>query len=290
MNNVLLTDAELSALARARVRLGRVLGNMPGLHPSPWTGLSLEFADHRPYQAGDDYRLIDWAVYARLRRLVTKVFTREAEAPLYLLLDASASMGQGDPPKIRTACRLAAALAFIAHRNQDRLVIHRVAERRDDHLVPRRERETLVQAFRVLNHIEAAGETSLDEDLLRWARIPRAPGACVVLSDFLTPDGYADGLRALRHQRHQVTAVQVLADVDLDPPRLGEVRLWDVETGHSRSLVLGREAWRSYQAALHSWNERLNAVCQELGIERFLFRADVSPVEAALTMSTRGPR
>ncbi len=290
MSNVLLTDAELRALTRARVRLGQVRGTLPGLHPSPWSGLSLEFADHRPYQTGDDYRLIDWTVYARLRRLVTKVFAREAEAPLYLVLDTSASMGQGEPTKLRAASRLAGALAFMAHRGQDRFSIHRLGELRDDHLTPRRGRGSLVEAFRILNEVQPAGEIALDTALVRWARIPRTPGACVVLSDFLTPDGYADGLRALRHARHRTAAVQVLADVDLDPPRLGEVRLLDVETRHSRPLVLGRAAWQAYQAALKSWNERLSALCRELGMDHFLFRADVPPVEAALTVSARRPR
>ncbi len=287
MNDVLLTDAELRALARARVRLEKVRGTLPGLHPSPWTGLSLEFADHRPYQEGDDYRLIDWTVYARLGRLVTKVFSQEAESPLYLLLDTSASMGQGHPSKLRTASRLAAAFAFMAHRSQDRFSIHRLGEERDDHLSPRRGKGALVESFRLLNHVQAVGSRSLDEDLLRWARASRAPGTCVVLSDFLSPEGYEKGLTALQHRPHQVRAVQLLAEVDLDPPRLGEVRLWDVETRRSRPLVLGREAWRSYQSALRKWNEGLSSVCRKLGVEHFMFRSDAAPVEAALTVSAR---
>ncbi len=289
MNEVLLSDAELKALARARARLSRVRGTLPGQHPSPWSGLSLEFADHRPYQPGDDYRLIDWMVYARLGRLMTKVFSREAEAPLYILLDTSASMGQGDPPKLLASCRLAAALAFLAHRSQDRFVICRLGTPEDDRLSPRRGRGALVEAFRLLTQLEPVGELELDEALRRWGVVPRMPGTCVILSDFLSPQGYLHGLKALRHSRHQTTAVQVLADVDLDPPRLGEVRLWDVETRRSRPLVLGPSAWQEYQAALRRWNERLSQACRELNVNRFLFRADVSAVEAALTVSTRRP-
>ncbi len=290
MSNILLTDAELRALARARVRLGQVRGTLPGLHPSPWSGLSLEFSDHRPYQPGDDYRLIDWTVYARLRRLVTKVFAREAEAPLYLLLDTSASMAQGEPTKLHAAARLAGALAFMAHRSQDRFCVHRLEDPRDDHVTPRRGKGVLVQTFRVLSEINPGGQLSLNRALSRWARVPRTPGACVVLSDFLTPGGYAQGLHSLYNARHRAAAVQVLADVDLDPPRLGEVRLLDVETRRGRPLVLGQSAWRAYQAALSDWNQQLGSLCRELGMEHFLFRADVSPVEAAMTVSTRGGR
>jgi len=290
MSGVLLTDAELRALARARVRLGRVRGTMPGLHPSPWSGLSLEFADHRPYQTGDDYRLIDWTVYARLRRLVTKVFAREAETPLYILLDTSASMGQGRPSKLDSAARMAAALAFVAHRNQDRLAVHMLGGTAGEYPLPRRGRGVLVETFRVLSQASAEGALALDKALVRWARVTRSPGTCIVLSDFLVEGGYADGLRALRHARYQVMAVQVLASTDLDPPRLGEVRLWDVETRRSRPLVLGRRAWSAYQETLASWNAELSAVCADLGVDRFLFRADLPPVEAALTVFAGGPR
>jgi len=290
MTGVLLSDAELRALARARVRLARVRGTMPGLHPSPWLGLSLEFADHRPYQPGDDYRLIDWTVYARLRRLVTKVFAREAETPLYLLVDTSASMAQGQPTKLDSAARTAAALAFVAHRNQDRLAVHMLGGTAGEYPGPRRGRGVLVEAFRMLSQVGAEGTLSLNEALIRWARVTRTPGTCIVLSDFLVEDGYADGLRALRHARYQVAAVQILAGTDLDPPRLGEARLWDVESHRSRPLVLGNTAWRAYQDALATWNAELSAVCRELGVDRFLFRADLPPVEAALTVFSGGQR
>jgi len=277
-----LSPAELRALARARITLRRPGGALPGGHLARRKGTSVEFADHRPYQPGDDFRLIDWAVYARHRRLVTKTFAHEVEAPLYLFLDASRSMGEGN--KALFARRLAAALAFVAYRSQDRFAIYPFRDTLIATPAPRRGRTALSTAFQSLMELPPAGETDLSRSLAAWAEPGPEPGLCVLISDFLCPGGYRDGLLALRHGRHAVAAVQVLSEADLDPPRWGEVRLLDVETRRGRSLVLGAGAVRAYREALREWNEGLAAACRELRMTYFLFRSDAAPVEAALTI------
>lgn len=282
MNDALLSPAELQALARARLTLRQPGGALPGGHLARRRGTSVEFADHRPYEPGDDFRLIDWAVYARHRRLVTKTFTHEVEAPLYLFLDASRSMGEGG--KAAFARRLAAALAFVAYRGQDRFVLHPFRDRLTLVAAPRRGRSALSALFQSLRDLSSQGETDLPGALAAWAQTGPEPGLCAVISDFLSPTGYRDGLLALRRGRHSVAAIQVLSAIDLDPPRLGEVRLLDVETRRGRSLVLGAGAVRAYRDALRRWNEGLADLCRELRSPYFLFRSDLSPVEAALAV------
>lgn len=283
MRGELLTAAELRALSRARLSLHRPRGTILGTHVSCRTGLSLEFADFRPYQPGDDFRLIDWAIYARHRRLVTKVYSKEVEAPLYLLVDTSRSMAQGNPEKLWFAARLSAALAAIAFRGHDRFGLYPFHDRLADGLPPRRGRAHLAAVFRKLSSLSPDGTTDLNA-VVAWAECRPEPGLCVLISDFLCERGGKDSLFALRHGRHEVLAVQVLAREDLDPPKLGEARLLDLETRRGRSIVLGPSAWRAYQEALLAWNEELAHVCLELGIDYFLFRTDSSPVEAALVL------
>lgn len=278
----LLTPEELRALSRARLSLRRRQGLALGGHLSWRRGASLEFADHRPYQAGDDFRLIDWNVYARHRRLVTKTFAHEVEAPLYVFLDASRSMGEGE--KEWFARRLAAALLFVAYRGGDRFALYPFRERIEVTGHPRRGRAALAAGFGALAGLSSCGTTALSEALAAWEGTEPEPGLCVVISDFLCPGGYRDGLRALRHGRHHPAAVQVLSHDDLDPPRWGEVRLLDVETARSRPLAVGLGALRAYREALRAWNRALAETCQELRVPYFLFRSDASPVEAALTV------
>src|SRR5216117_786921 len=79
-----------------------------GEHPSSRKGFSLEFSDYRNYQHGDDLRYVDWNVYRRLNRLLLKVFTAEEELNVYLLIDTSRSMAEGQAPKIDYAKKVAA--------------------------------------------------------------------------------------------------------------------------------------------------------------------------------------
>src|SRR5690242_8595769 len=91
-----------------------------GEHPSSRKGFSLEFSDYRTYERGDDLRYVDWNIYRRLDRLLLKVFTAEEELIVYLLVDTSRSMAEGDPVKIDYARRVAAAFGYIGLKNLDR--------------------------------------------------------------------------------------------------------------------------------------------------------------------------
>ncbi|MCS7240562.1 MAG: DUF58 domain-containing protein [Candidatus Bipolaricaulota bacterium] len=280
----LLTPAELLVLSRARLLLRRPRLPFPGAHLSRRAGTSLEFADHRPYQPGDDLRLVDWALYARHRKLMTKVFSREVEAPLYLLVDVSRSMELGG--KFSFAVRLCAALCFLAFRGGDRFGVYPFRDQPGVWGKPRRGRIALARTFSELGRLIPQGKTNFSATFSRWAEKFREPGMCVVASDFLAP-GFQEGLAILRHARHAVAAVQILAPEDLTPPVLGEIRLLDVEEGRGRPMVVGRAAQRAYQEALHRWNKSLAEACRELGVAQFLFAADSSPVQAALVLARR---
>ena len=88
---------------------------------SPKRGRGLEFADHRPYAAGDDYRHIDWKAYQRLNRLLLRLFDEERDLSIYLMLDVSRSMVE--PAKFDMARRIAAALCYVGLAHLDRLTI-----------------------------------------------------------------------------------------------------------------------------------------------------------------------
>ena len=86
-------------------------------------GGGIEFADHREYSHGDDFRHLDWNVFARHGQLLLKRFQEEADLHVYLLLDCSRSMGFGSPPKFDLARQVVAALAYIALADLDRIAV-----------------------------------------------------------------------------------------------------------------------------------------------------------------------
>src|SRR5260221_1256121 len=88
---------------------------------TPKRGRGIEFADHRAYTPGDDFRLIDWKAYRRLGRLLLRLFDEERDLPIYLILDVSGSMAE--PAKFDLARRLAAALFYIGLEHLDRMTL-----------------------------------------------------------------------------------------------------------------------------------------------------------------------
>src|SRR5579871_3914913 len=108
---------EALALAGKRVPSGRAAGQWR----SRTSGSSVEFSDYRTYTPGDEFRRIDWNAYARLERLFVRLYRAEEDLALSIVLDASASMAWGRPPKARLAAQLAGALACIALQSGDRV-------------------------------------------------------------------------------------------------------------------------------------------------------------------------
>src|SRR5262245_34716582 len=96
-------------------------GRLPGERLGPRKGHSVEFADHRGYAVGDDLRSLDWGLLARLDRLFVKLSRAEEDLHVHLLVDTSESMNFGEPTKLLAACRVAAAVGYIALAGLDRV-------------------------------------------------------------------------------------------------------------------------------------------------------------------------
>ena len=101
---------------------------MKGERRSRRKGQSVEFADFRSYVPGDDLRSLDWNLYARLDKLIIKLFMEEEDLHFYTLIDASLSMGFGEPTKLEYAKQLAAALGFVGLVRTDRVKIETLGQ------------------------------------------------------------------------------------------------------------------------------------------------------------------
>src|SRR5579864_7135715 len=108
----------LTLITRKAMASGR-----PGRRRSPLAGSSMEFADYRRYSPGDDFRRIDWRAYARLERLFLRLFEAEENLTVTILIDCSDSMQYGEPAKAALALALAAALAYIALKCEESVII-----------------------------------------------------------------------------------------------------------------------------------------------------------------------
>jgi uncharacterized protein (DUF58 family) len=277
------TGQELLSLLSRRSFRGRVKGE----RRSPRKGISVEFSDYRQYGLGDDLRYVDWNVYARLDRLYLKLFVDEEDLCLHLLVDASASMGFGEPSKLEHAVKLAAALGFVGLVGLERVGIGVVRERMAEGFSPARGRGQVLPLMDFVGRLRAGGATSLNDGLAAYALRSREAGLAVFISDLMDPTGYERGLKALLERRFDVHVVHVLAPEEINPGFGGDLRLLDSETGEMRDLTLDGEALRAYQTRLRDFLDRAEQFCRGNEITYHRVVTD-TPVEEFMLRQLKG--
>ena len=226
---------------------------------TPKRGRGLEFADHRPYAAGDDFRHIDWKAYKRLGRLLLRLFDEERDLPIYLMLDCSRSMAEA--AKFDLARRTAAALCYIGLVHLDRLTLLPFGGHLGDARSPGRGKGRIFRVFEYLEQLEAAGPTDLRESFKDFASRPRQMGLTVIISDFLDPGGFDTALKILRTLGHDVVVVHIASEGDRDPGALGDARFVDIETGEMRQVDVTPRLAAAYRAAWDAHAAELEQFC-----------------------------
>jgi uncharacterized protein (DUF58 family) len=232
----LFDPASLAALGRIEIVARWIVdGFMTGLHRSARKGFSVEFADYRPYQPGDDLRYIDWKIAARSDRWVVRQYEEETNLRASVVLDVSRSMAWTGAPerltKLAYSERLTAALALLLLRQRDAVGLVRF----DDQIrsaVPPRARSG--QWRRVIGALEEAGSgraSSAPAALHQAARLLSRRGLIVLVSDLLMDPGEVEAaMRGLRAAGHDVTVLHVMDPAERELTSSGEAVFVDPET------------------------------------------------------------
>jgi len=237
-----------------------VRGGLKGGRRSTKRGQSVEFADYRDYTLGDDLRQLDWNILARLERLFVKLYIEEEDVTVSLLIDASASMAAGRPPKLLFAKRAAAALGYIALASEDRVVVSALAGRTSRRMAALRGSGRL---FRLLANLSAIEPAPGPTDLLTATRHALAGltgrGIVVLCSDLFDPA--ADRVvRDLAASGAEVIVLHVLAPDELEPDLAGDLRLVDDETGEAVDVTVDLPVLDGYKQRLAAWRDELAAI------------------------------
>lgn len=303
-DNTLLFDStflakleQLSLLARRLFR-----GEHRAERHSRHTGSSLEFADYRNYALGDDPRMIDWNIYARLDRLFVKLYEREQDLTIAFLMDTSASMhwspptpaletsGKIRPSKFNQARRIVAALSYIALVNHDRVNIHWCGDGLGGDMGFLRGKS---QFHGVLNFLRKAPPV---HRRTAWMRIVREfvqrqkkRGLVFLCSDMFDPAGFEEPLALLQRHQFEVHLLHVVDEAELEPQVSGDVELTDAETELSIEASLSEAVVGRYRAAVKSWLDRLDAVCSQRGIGSVRASTAVPFEDLVLRILREGP-
>ena len=223
------------------------------------------FTDYRPYSPGDDTRNLDWGTYLRLDRLILRLFEEEADLPVYIFIDASRSMGFGDPSKFDYARRLAAAIAYIALINHDRVSLVAFADGVIAQLPASRGKNQIWRSVHFLERLESAGGTSLQGAFRGFFGARRTRGLVVVVSDFLDREGYERSFQVIREYRHDAFAAHVTSPEELEPDLAGEVVLVDSEQESTTRTLVTPELLGAYRTAALRYCEEIERFCRGHG-------------------------
>lgn len=275
---VLARITSLELLARTVVE-----GFISGLHRSPFTGFSTEFAEYRQYMPGDDLRYLDWKLLGRTDRYYIKKYRADTNSQCHILIDASASMRYttGDITKLQYAQFLGSSLAYLANKQQDAVGLIAFDQEVRTHIPAHTRTGHMRTIFGRMEQIEAGNETRLSEMLhLAAERISRR-GIIVVLSDFYDePEAITEALQHLRFKGNDVIVFQVLDKNELDFDFIEPVLLEDSETVeqiHVLPDVLGD----GYRETIRKHLEAVREGCTSNKIDYELLTTD-KPLDHAL--------
>lgn len=275
---------EMLALAARRMHQGRTRAE----RRSKKTGSGIEFADHREYSAGDDFRYLDWNVYGRSGRLLLRLFEEEEDLSVYVLLDRSRSMAFGAPPKLDYAKRLAAALAYISLAGLDRVSLVTFDDALRGRLPPTRGKNRIFTAFKFLREQQADGPTGLADAMRTFVAQNKRRGVAILISDLYDPKGFEDGINVLRFQKFETHVIQVFDPSEVRPPLHGDVRLVDEETGEAREITVTPRVLDRYAKAHDAYRARIERFCAEKQVAYYPVETSTPFDEAILRILRRG--
>jgi uncharacterized protein (DUF58 family) len=268
----LLDPIEVSKLGGLEiVTEGVVEGFLSGLHRSPRRGFSVEFAEHRMYQPGDELRYVDWKILGRNDRLYVKQFEEETNLRSLIVCDISRSMAWSSSPdvilpKLDYARRLIAALSLVLIRQRDATGLITFDDDVRTVTPPRARLSHWRQLLQVLSGLEAGQGTAAEPALRRVITHLRRRGLVVFVSDLLLDRLLAlKALRYLRHRGHQVVVLHIMdpGEVSLGGPN--EARFEDPET-HSTVVVRPRDWASAYRDTVRRVVTEWRLTCRRHGM------------------------
>jgi uncharacterized protein (DUF58 family) len=253
-------------------RLGTIAKRMPaasaasGQRKSRRLGDGLEFADHRAYAPGDDIRFVDWPYFARMERLLLRLFHEHSEGAVSILLDCSASMDLGELNKFDYARRTAAAMAYVAMASLDRVRVLPFAAKLEEPFQTGRNRGQILAVLDFLQALPAGGKTSLDAAVQQYARRFAQAGTVLILSDLLeVSEQLCPALALLRSRREEVLVLHVADRLDSRPPLVGPSQIASAETPGRMHVNVTEAVLKSYQQRWQEFVRGLERTCAGRG-------------------------
>jgi uncharacterized protein (DUF58 family) len=266
------TLARISSLdLRARLI---VEGLMTGMHRSPYQGISVEFAQHRPYVQGDDIRHIDWKVLGKTDKIYLKQYLEETNLHLICIVDASESMGYGTVEsdgavwtKYDHATAIAASLSYMAIQQQDSVGLAVFDQTLSRYFKPSNSPGQWKIVVNELQQVPRWNKTNTGKILDQLAEKLTHRSLLVLLSDFFDDmESIRQGLRHLRYKKHEVMVFQVLDPAEIEFP-FEDVTLFKGMEELGELLTEPRSLRDGYLEQLRLFTDELKRISRGMNVD-----------------------
>lgn len=288
MKSAYLNDEFFSRLETLALNLRADLnGYFGGKHFVRSYGQTVEFADYREYQLGDDIRRIDWNLFSRFEKYFIRLFTDERQMDVQIFLDCSASMGKENRAKAEYAVSVAAALGFLSVHNMDKVSFKLIKEDAvEDPFGTIIGKNSFFRAISLLENLDFSDDADISQAVSSCANTGSNNGLSVIISDFLTRKDWKKAVDYLTYKKRQVLAIQLLSPEEEEPTYSGRVNLIDVESGdladpRNMKLRITRSLQLAYQEALKDMKADIKSFCASRGADFISVTTD-KPVERML--------
>jgi len=257
-------------------------GFINGLHRAPFFGASVDFAEHRGYVAGDDIRRVDWKLYARTDRYYIKQYEADTNTNFTILFDISKSMkfASNGVSKLEYGSYLAACLAYLAHRQRDRVGIITFDEDIVAHVPPSAKHFNMV--LHTLDQAKPERPGHLSAPLNKMAEHFKRRGILLLISDFYDdPDAVLDAIKPLRFLGNDLIVFHVLDPQEINFDFNDASTFQDLESGEQIPVV--PQSFRAeYRRLIQEHIARLSAKFSEQRIDYMLCNTS-EPLDKALS-------
>ncbi|MHB2155474.1 DUF58 domain-containing protein [Calditrichota bacterium GD2] len=252
-----------------------------GEYHSVFKGRGMEFAEVREYQPGDDIRLIDWNVTARMGHPFIKLFQEERELTVMLLVDVSSSGSFGTEKQLKreVAAELSAVLAFSAIKNNDKVGLIIFSDRIEKFIPPRKGKTHVLRVIReILFYKPRDAATNINEALEFLSRVIKRKSTVFLISDFLAED-FKKSLQ-IANKKHDIIAVSIVDPREVVLPDAGMIELEDAETGETIVIDTTSAQLRDeFHINAMKQREELKSLFQSIGVDHINIFTDQSYVQ-----------
>ncbi|MBN2714012.1 MAG: DUF58 domain-containing protein [Planctomycetes bacterium] len=261
-----------------------------GIQQTPTAGFTREFKDHRHYTPGDDFRGIDWRLYARLEKMFIRIFEEVQEYHVYILVDTSESMIKPYPEKRVLGLRLAVALAYLGLISQHRVSVFTFSDDMRRETPPLKGQGHIHSILKQLAGTKFEGVTNLQHSLRSFRPGRDRKGVLFLISDLFgrSPELSQEALLDAAAWPVESHVIHVLHPDEMRPNLEGELQLQDVETGEVRRMWLTKREMERYAKEFDAYVEGLQRECLRRQMDYVYWKTDHSFEEMFVELLSRG--